>query len=210
MPRRTAEDAEQTRVRIMETARTQFSELGYDGVTMEGVAEGAGLTRGAVYHHFGGKSGLFRAVLEIILAEQGEHILATAERASGTFEGLEAGCHGFVEFAQRPEYVRIVMIDAPVVIGIQAWQELDDAATTSHLREGLRELFGGRKNIDIEALAQSLSGAMNQITLWAATARSEDGAQMLQRAKNATSVLLSGLREVGYQPPPMPGETESE
>lgn len=197
MPRRTAEDAEQTRLTILETARTQFATLGYEGVTMEGVAVAAELTRGAVYHHFGGKAGLFRVVLEQILSEQGEHILATAEQASGAFAGLEAGCHGFIEFAQRPEYVQIALIDAPAVLGIAAWQELDDAATTCHLREGLRELFAEREQTDIEALAQSLSGAMNQIALWAATATPQNEATALERAKDAISVLLSGFRRGG-------------
>lgn len=194
MPRRTAEDAEQTRLAIMDAARTHLATVGFDAVTLDGVAAAAGVTRGAVYHHFGGKAGLFRAVLEQILHEQGEHILAAAEREPGAFEGLEAGCHRFIEFAQRPEYVQIALIDAPAVLGITAWQELDDAATTSHLREGLRELFEGRSQTDVEALAQSLSGAMNQIALWAATAGPQKEAKALARAKDAVSVLLSGLR----------------
>jgi AcrR family transcriptional regulator len=197
MPRRTAEDAEQTRLAIMDAARTQFATVGFDAVTLDGVAAAAGVTRGAVYHHFGGKAGLFRAVLEQILSEQGEHILAAAERESGAFEGLEAGCHRFIELAQRPEYVQIALIDAPAVLGITAWQALDDAATTSHLREGLRELFEGRSQTDVEALAQSLSGAMNQIALWAATAGPQKEAKALARAKASLSVLLAGLRGAG-------------
>lgn len=197
MPRRTAEDAEQTRLAIVKTARSQFATLGYEEVTLDGVASAASLTRGAVYHHFGGKAGLFRAVLEQILSEQGEHIMAAAERESGAFGGLEAGCHRFIELAQRPEYVQIALIDAPAVLGITAWQALDDAATTSHLREGLRELFGGRSQTDVEALAQSLSGAMNQIALWAATADQTEQAKALARAKASISVLLAGLKRVG-------------
>lgn len=215
MPRRTAQVAEQTRESLITAGRALFSENGFDAVSMEDIATRASVTRGALYHHFGGKEALFREVTERLLEELGLLILERASEGSDPWDALERGCSAFLEGSQRREYSRIVLIDAPAVLGIATWQALDDRHTTSTLRSALREIAAtdnGPDNDpdnapeggpDIEAIAEALSGAMNQLSLWASTRESTDRQPAVQppavrRAQATVSRLLTVL--IGRRP----------
>lgn len=201
MPKRTAREAERTREALISAARVLFTEKGYDSVSTIELSERASVTRGALYHHFGGKETLFREVAIRVLKEQGQRILEHADKGDGPWDALIKGCEAFIEYSQRDEYLRIVLIDAPVVLGIEDWKSIDDTYTTSTLREGFEEL-SALEHIDVpdaEVLAEALSGAMNQVSLWAATqpaARSGPGnISPTDRAKATIAKLLSVLAQ---------------
>ena len=168
MARRTQEDSSRTRESLISVARTLFAERGFDEVSLEEVASAAHVTRGALYHHFGGKHGLFHAVCTRLLKETGENILRRANRESEPLQSLLEGSREFLRLSQNTEYRRIVLIDAPAVLGIDEWQKLDNEYTTATLREALNDLVRSRELTipDPEAMAQALSGAMNQLALW--------------------------------------------
>ena len=173
MPRRTYDEAQQTRDRILRSAIDICTKAGYEGLSLSAVAERAKVTRGAVYHHFQNKEGLFLSMVEVLLEEMGRKILAAADKVAAevprdTWKALVAGCLTFLAESQAPRYQRIVLTDAPAVMGISRWQALDYAYTTRTLTEALEELRGiGEVSVsDPEAAAQALSGAMNQLSLW--------------------------------------------
>jgi AcrR family transcriptional regulator len=198
MARRTKEEAEETRKKLLRAGRTLFARRGFDGVSLEDIAGAAGVTRGALYHHFEGKLGVFREVTRSLLEEVGERILARAGRTLDAWEGLEEGCRAFLDEARRPAYRRIVLLEAPSVLGIREWQELDESYTTRSLHEALSELAeeGSLQTADPGALAEALSGAMNQLSLWASSdAAAGDQENRSEAARTAMKEILRRLRQ---------------
>ncbi len=167
MARKTAQEAEKTREELLRVGQELFARNGFEAVSAEEIAGGASVTRGALYHHFGGKLGLFREVVTAVFEAQGVAILEKAEAQSDPREALLAGCAAFIRYSLRQEYRRIVMIDAPSVLGIDEWHDLDRKYTTSTLKAALEELPRSHALGDIDALTEALSGAMNQLSLWA-------------------------------------------
>lgn len=152
------------------------------------------MTRGAVYHHFGSKRGLFGAVLERVQQQVGERVASAASRAPDRWGGLLAGCHAFLGASSDPRVQRIMLIDAPAVLGWQRWRELDEANSGRLLGQALDEL---EDEGSIEAglatpMAQLLSGAMNEGVLW--IAQSPDPERAQQAARTALDRLLDSVR----------------
>lgn len=109
----------------MATARTLFAERGYAGVSADELVSEAGLTRGALHHHFGDKAGLFRAVLEQLDAELSAELGAAVAGAADTASRMVIGLGTFLDICQRPEVLRISLTDAPAVLGWQTWREIE-------------------------------------------------------------------------------------
>lgn len=172
MPRRTFEEAQETRRCILDKAIETLAVSGYEKFSMEDMARNLDLTRGAIYHHFKSKEGLFREVVVFLLGEMERAILryATAGPGAGNdpWESLVFGCEGFLRESQEEAYQRIILIEAPTVLGAEEWQRLDDRYTTAPLIEVL-EMLSNAGEITaphVEAAARALSGAMNQLSLW--------------------------------------------
>lgn len=193
MPRRTKQESEATAARITETARTLFAQHGYSGVGLEAVAAEVAVTRGAVYHHFGSKAGLFTAVLAAAHRDVGDRVGAAVAAEQDDWSQMEAGCLEFLRAALDEANRRIMLIDAPAVLGWQQWRRFDEAHSGRLLAEGLDHLArAGLIRAGIaSAAAPMLSGAMNEAALWVAHT-DEDGA--LAQAEEALRVLLRGLR----------------
>lgn len=164
MPRATAAAAAETARHVMEAATNLFGEHGHADVSLDDVAAASGVTRGAVYHHYGSKRGLFRAVAVALQARVAEAVAAAAESApSDPFERLRAGSHAFLDAITVGPAARVLLIDAPAVLGWAEWRELDDEHSGRHLRDVLIEL--GVQDDLRDALAAQLSGAMNEAAL---------------------------------------------
>ena len=133
MPRATKEQSEATARAVRGSAFALFAELGYADVGLERVAEQAGVTRGAVYHHYGNKVALFTAVVA-----DAQAIVARAVAAAAPGDGwpaLEAGSVAFMRAVVDPAVRRILLVDAPAVLGWALWRELDAAAAGRQLAE---------------------------------------------------------------------------
>src|ERR1700742_2391852 len=115
-----AQRAEATRTALIAAARSLFAERGYEDVGAEEIVKSAGLTRGALYHHFpGGKAGLLEAVYELIEAESTErvaHVVLDSEMHS-PLAAMKAGIAAFLDECAEPGFQRIVLHDAPAVLG---------------------------------------------------------------------------------------------
>lgn len=109
----------------MATARGLFAERGYAAVAADEIVSAAGLTRGALHHHFGDKAGLFRAVFEEVDAEMTDELSGTLAAAPDTASRLALGLAAFLDVCQRPEVLRIALTDAPSVLGWETWRAIE-------------------------------------------------------------------------------------
>lgn len=174
MPRRSAAVAAQTRAGILAAARELFTERGYAATTTAEIAARAGVTVGALFHHFEGKLDLFRAVFRELDEELDAHARASARRERG-LEALLAGFRAFLEFARRPDYHRIVMVDGPAVLGDAGWHQTDSERGLRTVSRGVEGLIaaGAIPPQPVTPLAVLLLGAMDGAGF--AIARGEPG-----------------------------------
>ncbi|MFF9146925.1 TetR/AcrR family transcriptional regulator [Streptomyces sp. NPDC014861] len=185
-----AEQRAATRRALLDEGRRGFAADGYHHVVLAEVARAAGVTKGAAYHHFDSKAGLFRAVVAEVQRELGERVATAADRHDDPWEQLRAGCRAFLDAGSDPAVRRILLVDAPTVLGWDEWRALDEESSARHLTEALTTLAEAGVIADqpVEPLARLLSGAMNEAALW--IARGGD-----PRATAASlDRLLSGLR----------------
>jgi AcrR family transcriptional regulator len=113
-----------TRERLLSHARELFGARGYAGVGTEEIVRAAGVTRGALYHQFRDKEALFEAV---VVAVEADATAASATAATGSEDALEllrAGTRAFLAFCADPGAERILLIDAPAVLGWERWREI--------------------------------------------------------------------------------------
>ncbi len=189
-----AQQREATTARLMEVACEVFTREGYANAATEDIVRLAGVTRGALYHHFGSKEGLFQAVLGHIQQQVALRLESVVADKSDTWEQLVAGCIAFLEASIDPQVQRIMLIDAPSVLGWSLWRELDAQHSMKALREALDELIsqGQLAPLPLDALTHLLSGAMNEAALW--IAQSPDSATALAEASQALTYLLTAMR----------------
>lgn len=179
MPRASAADAAETARRILDVAATHFAEQGYAAASVDEIAQAAQVTRGAVYHHYTSKPGLFTAVA----AAQQQRIaeaIATTTAENDPRAALRDGSHAFLDAITRSAAARILLIDGPAVLGREEWRRLDMEGPEQELRTGLRE--AGVSPALLDPLTAALSGAMNELALWLAAHPDEEGARSAAHA----------------------------
>src|SRR5213080_1451111 len=169
--------SEATRRRLVSAARTLFGARGYAAVGTEEIVRAAGVTRGALYHQFRDKADLFAAVAEEVEAEIAERIAAGAAGASADpVEALRAGARLFLDACAEPAVERIILLDAPAVLGGEAWRDLAGRYGLGLVQFGLQAAMeaGAIVAQPVAPLAHVLIGALNESALY--VARAEDQA----------------------------------
>ncbi|WP_328472273.1 TetR/AcrR family transcriptional regulator [Actinoplanes sp. NBC_00393] len=194
MPRATKEQSEITAQRIREVATELFAEYGYASVGLEVVAANAEVTRGAVYHHYRNKQTLFEAVAAAAQQQVANAVTTAAEATADPWDGLVAGCRAFLTASVTDTHRRILLLDAPAVMGWSTWRSQDAAASGHHLAEAVADLAaaGHLEVTSPEATAALLSGAMNEAALRIAEATDREAA--LAETWPDLLRLLNGLR----------------
>ncbi|HBP5793820.1 TPA: TetR/AcrR family transcriptional regulator [Pseudomonas aeruginosa] len=177
-----AEMIEETRAKLIDAARRAFADNGYAGASMDELTASAGLTRGALYHHFGDKKGLLAAVVQQIDDEMNLRLGAILAAGEDLWSGFRAYNRAYLEMALEAEIQRIVLRDAPAILG-------SPSSEASQLRELMDS--GRVRRTDAEALAWLLNGALVDAALRIANA--EHPPESLARACQALDVLLDGL-----------------
>lgn len=121
--RKRARDTEATRGAIVEAGTKCFGSKGYAATGLTDVAEAAGVTTGAIYHHFSGKRDLFRAVAEAV-EEDIVRLVSDRPGAADGWTGLLESVDAALAICTAPHVRRIAFVDAPVVIGGAEWREI--------------------------------------------------------------------------------------
>ena len=164
MPRRTAKDAARTREAVLAAARAAFAEQGFAGSSTAGIARRAGVTEGALFHHFPSKALLFREVFVALEDELNRHAQA-ASREGEPMAAFLAGCHASMDFYRRPDFMRIVMLEGPIVLGDAGWREMDSSLGLDTVVRGVRNIAGPARLSRAEAkpIAVLVFGALNEL-----------------------------------------------
>jgi len=154
----------QTRAALIGAARRLFGKDGFAATSVEDVAHAARLTTGALYHHFPNKTALFESVFEDVHADL---LAASVEAASGAHDELELlslGFEAFLDAVLQPEVQQIIITDAPAVLGLARFTELDEryafAAITATLASA--SASGLLRVEDPDTLARLLLGALTR------------------------------------------------
>ena len=192
-----SEQRKMTVKKLINIATEEFASKGYAGASAETIVQKAGLTRGALYHHFKNKVGLFSAVFEAAQEEIGRRVEKNTEKTEDPWEQLIFGCRAFLEASSDPTLQQIVVIDGPAVLKWETVRQIDltlEQGSLSLLKECIKELRDQKiiQALPVEALAHLLSGAMDEAAVW--IAQSEDPQLSLSQAQKTLEVLLSSLK----------------
>jgi AcrR family transcriptional regulator len=190
-----AEQRETTTAALIAAARELFAERGYAAVGTEEIVQRAGVTRGALYHHFkDGKEQLFRAVLVELSAELVRQVVALASAAGDPFEELVVGCEGFLDACARPDVQRIMLVDGPSVLGWDVLREIDSGYALGALEAALQGAMdaGALSPAPANAVAHVLLGALDEAVM--VIARADDQAAAREEMGKTVRRLLEGLR----------------
>ena len=185
-----------TTKKLVAAAAQEFSLRGYAEASTETIVRHAGVTRGALYHHFKGKKDLFFAVFKEAQRAIGRRIEAEVDALDDPWQQLVIGCQAFLQACTEPGIQQIVVIDAPAVLDWNAYREVDETLPGSGfslLKQGLQELIDHNiiKPLSVDATAHLLSGAMDEAAVW--IARCENLESALADAQRALESLLDGL-----------------
>lgn len=189
------ERADATRDTLVRVARELFGERGYSGVGTELIVERAGVTRGALYHHFDGKRELLRAVYEQLEAE----VMAGLARLLGTGSTdpmalLARGLRAFLEVCTEPQFIQIALLDAPTVLGWVEWREVAERYGLGLISTALQAAMdaGQLRSQPVRPLAHVLGGALDEAALYIANA--PDPRTASDEMERALLTMLDGLR----------------
>ncbi len=192
-----AERTEQTRGKLIAAGRELFGKYGYSNVSTEQIVQRAKVTRGALYHHFGDKRDLFREVAEVVEADAtvrtAETALATGTDLSDPWQATLQGSRAFLDICLEPEFQRIVIVDAPSVLGQAELTEIANRHGGTLIEGMLSALIEAKliKPLAVKPLARVLTGAL--INGGLAIADSKDQKATRREVGDVIEALLEGL-----------------
>jgi AcrR family transcriptional regulator len=184
----------ETRAKLIAAARQAFGTIGYAEASMDDFTASAGLTRGALYHHFGDKKGLLEAVVRQIDAEMTDRLCKVNASAPTHWQGFVDENVAYIEMALEPEIQRIMFRDAPAVLGdITLWPST--SGCIAQLSQSLDQLKadGVLIDIDTEVAARMINGASSHAALW--IANSKNPCETSKQAVAGFRAFLEGLRK---------------
>ena len=193
-PRR-VEYSEATRQALVDSAVDLFTEHGYSQTSLEEIAKRARVTKGALYHHFGGKQALFEAAFSAVESGVVARLSEVVSDPGDPWEATRSGLRAFLEVCLEPSYQRIVVQDGPAVMGWGRWRDAEEAYTFGVLRTVVSNLIASGEigdELPVDALARIMFGALSA----GATAIAASSSPMQERADIAVCIerVLNGLR----------------
>ena len=188
-----AERGQATRDQLVEIATRLFAERGFDGTSIEAILEDAGVSRGSLYHHFANKEALFEAAFIAVEARIGEDTARASVGALDVIAGLRAGCLEWMRLAGDPVVQRVVLIDAPAVLGWERWRQFEEATALGMIKLAMQTAAAeGRIPPELsDVFAHMLLATVNEFAL--VIARSDDQAAAQRTAQAAVDELFARL-----------------
>ena len=191
---RREEQTEGTRAALLAAARELFSERGYAAVGTEEIVQRARVTRGALYHHFADKKDLFRGVHEQMEGELTAAIATELAEADDPLFALATGVRSFLDACMDPRLARIVLLEAPSVLGWAEWREIDERYGLGLVMAGLQGAMdaGALREQPVKPLAHLMLGALGEAAM--VIANSDDPQRAREEVEPSLLALLDGLR----------------
>ena len=194
MRRTQRERSESTTTELVAAARELFAADGYAGTLLDDVVRRAGVTKGALYHHFKGKKDLFEAVFELEQQRITEVVVLAYARKRDRWAGFHEGCRAYFEACLDPGVQRITLLDGPAVLGWERLREIEDRYTVAGMRMGLENAVedGVIAARPLEPLVQMLNGAMCEAAML--VARADDQRAATRQVLAELKLILDALR----------------
>jgi AcrR family transcriptional regulator len=184
-----------TRAALVRAARPLFAQHGFSSVGTETIVAAAGVTRGALYHQFGGKTKLFEAVYEAIEEELAGELgaLITARGVSDPIHVMMLGANAWLDACGEQEVQQIVLLDGPAVLGWARWREIGMRYALGLIESLLSHAMdvGRIPPQPVRALAHVLVGALDEAGLY--IARAEDQPAASEEMRTVIATLVTGL-----------------
>lgn len=178
-----------TRAQLIEIGTRLFASRGYEGTSIEAVLLEAGVSRGSLYHHFASKEALFEAVLVNVGERVGAQNLEAVSTATGPADALRISSRAWIRTAGDPAVSRILLIDAPSVIGWERWRALDEPAL-GMIKTALQAVAeeGPMQPGLVDSFAHVLLASLNEVALL--VAQSEDPEAAMRSGAQVIDQLL--------------------
>jgi AcrR family transcriptional regulator len=201
--RRRQRYSEATKRALVEVAEQLFTEHGYAATSLDAIAAGADVTKGALYHHFSGKQAIFEAAFERVESGAASGIAQATEGHRDPWDKARAGLRAFLAAVQEPGYRQVVVSDGPSVLGHERYREQEERSTYAIVDEIVRSVLTDKDlphddaRLDdamLDTFTRIFFGAMS--AAGGSVAVSDDPAAAAQRVETAVGVILAGLERL--------------
>lgn len=186
-----------TKRALLDSATELFTERGYAGTSLDEVVASARVTKGALYHHFSSKLGLFEAVFMRVQQDVTDEISSVLSKVRDPWERAEVGVSVFLEVCRRPEFRRICMQEGPVALGHERWQEVEREASYGIVQQTVSSLLKD-VSADLETLSDAFGavfyGALRSSAEFVADAEDPDDAS--DQVLATIGAILLGMRSL--------------
>jgi AcrR family transcriptional regulator len=182
-----------TRGQLIEVATRLFAEHGYEGTSIEAVLSAAGVSRGALYHHFAGKEALFEAVVSAVSEQVTVKLTEAVRGCDDPLDAMRTAAIAWIGLAADPVIQRVVLVDAPSVLGWDRWRAMDDGRTLGTMRAMLQAISdSGRLPAELVGpFSHMILAALDEIVL--VIARAPDSKAAVAEGTMAVQALIDRL-----------------
>ena len=195
--------SEATKQALVEVAERLFTAHGYSATSLDAIAAGAEVTKGALYHHFSGKQAIFEAAFERVQSRATTGIADSAAGHPDPWDKAQAGMRAFLEAVQEPAYRQVVVSDGPSVLGHERYREQEERSTYALVDEIVRSVLTAENLPDaVAGLDDPMLDTVTRIFFGAVSAAggsvavSDDPAAAALRVEAAIGVILEGLQRL--------------
>lgn len=192
-PGKRAAQGRATRGQLIEVATGLFAEHGYDGTSIEAVLAAAGVSRGALYHHFANKEALFKAVVTAISERATAQLVVAVGDRTDPVDVVRTAALAWIDLAGDPVIQRIVLVDAPSVLGWEQWRAMDEGRTVGIVAQMLQAVSDtGRLPAEfVQPFAHMILAALDEAAM--VVARAPDTRAAVAESRRAVEELLNRL-----------------
>jgi AcrR family transcriptional regulator len=192
-PGKRAAQGRATRGQLIEVATRLFAENGYEGTSIEAVLAAAGVSRGALYHHFAGKEALFEAVVAAVTDRVTAELMEAIAGCTDPVDAMRTAALAWIGLAGDPVIQRVVLVDAPSVLGWERWRTMDDGQTLGYMKAMLQAVSdsGRLPSGLVEPFSHMILAALDEFAL--VVARAPDPKAAVAEGRVAVEELLDRL-----------------
>jgi len=163
MRARRVDYSESTRQALVDSALQLFTKRGYAATSLDAIVKSARVTKGALYHHFSGKQALFEAAFDKVETAAIAKLSTVVDGDGSAWDRAMAGIQAYIGVCLEPAYQRIVIHEAPVVMGWERWREAEEHFSYGLVRATVESLIssGEIEKLPVEVTARILFGALS-------------------------------------------------